>query len=444
MDIPPKVSFYLNIVYGIAVAISTGVLKFGGILTDKQTTAVVAYAGAAAFLLNLVLHGYSGPTPGPMSKSGKAMGVTLLSFFVLVFGLGIEINRAHAQIVFELPDAPMLLHENNFTPIPPPPVNYTALPSKRHQPQKLSPRKPGSAWINPSQFPIPLPPIHNPLAPTPVPTPKDPISAILNAVAQAQAFIVADLATAQAHATSPKSPQVASACVAPAVWIPAQAGTPAATGAIFNASIVGATLTVNSVASGALAIGQSITDAAGLVMPGTVITAGSGTTWTVNNIQTVLSDPMQVVTSPGVPAIAATCSPAEIWDPLGAACFPAMSDFVSTLPGPGALPTTPNGGGGLVTTAEDARILDFAVKQFAAQISTVGYPDSLKIACDPWMLDYVTQLNIDITKLAGLGLGIAGIPGVSGLMNVLLLGFIPKPIAAAHGLTGLQETLFHD
>lgn len=58
-------------------------------------------------------------------------------------------------------------------------------------------------------------------------------------------------------------------------------------GAVFTGSITGSTLTVSATASGAVAIGQTLSDAAGLITPGTRILSGSGTTWTVNNAQTV-------------------------------------------------------------------------------------------------------------------------------------------------------------
>lgn len=60
----------------------------------------------------------------------------------------------------------------------------------------------------------------------------------------------------------------------------------------FTGSISGNTLTVSSVASGSLAIGQFITDTAGNIVSGTQITAGSGTSWTVSIAQTVSSETM--------------------------------------------------------------------------------------------------------------------------------------------------------
>ena len=57
--------------------------------------------------------------------------------------------------------------------------------------------------------------------------------------------------------------------------------------AIFTGSISGTTLTVSSVTSGAVAIGQTIT--ASNITTGTTITAGSGSSWTVSISQTVSS-----------------------------------------------------------------------------------------------------------------------------------------------------------
>lgn len=63
-------------------------------------------------------------------------------------------------------------------------------------------------------------------------------------------------------------------------------------GSVFTGAIAGTTLSVSATASGAVAIGQTISDAAGLITPGTKILSGSGTTWTINNAQTVGSRTM--------------------------------------------------------------------------------------------------------------------------------------------------------
>lgn len=61
-------------------------------------------------------------------------------------------------------------------------------------------------------------------------------------------------------------------------------------GAVFTGAIAGTALTVSAVASGTIAIGQTISDAAGHIIPGTKIISGSGTSWVVNNSQTVVSE----------------------------------------------------------------------------------------------------------------------------------------------------------
>lgn len=69
-----------------------------------------------------------------------------------------------------------------------------------------------------------------------------------------------------------------------------QIGSSNSASAVFIGSISGMALTVASVTSGTIAIGQTISDATGNIAPGTVITAGSGTSWTVSIAQTVASE----------------------------------------------------------------------------------------------------------------------------------------------------------
>ncbi|OIN06069.1 hypothetical protein BFS86_19870 [Shewanella algae] len=68
--------------------------------------------------------------------------------------------------------------------------------------------------------------------------------------------------------------------------------------ASFSGSISGTILTVTAVSSGTLAVGQTVSDSAGGIVPGTTITAlGTGTggigTYTISNTQTVASEPMK-------------------------------------------------------------------------------------------------------------------------------------------------------
>jgi len=72
-----------------------------------------------------------------------------------------------------------------------------------------------------------------------------------------------------------------------------QIGSTNAAAASTTGSISGNTLTVSS--GTGIANGQAVLDLAGNVLPGTVITGGSGTSWTVNNSQTVTSETLYFV-----------------------------------------------------------------------------------------------------------------------------------------------------
>jgi hypothetical protein len=61
---------------------------------------------------------------------------------------------------------------------------------------------------------------------------------------------------------------------------------------VFVGSISGSTLTVSSISSGAVAIGQTLFDTTGNILPGTMVTGGSGSTWTVSVAQTVVTEAM--------------------------------------------------------------------------------------------------------------------------------------------------------
>jgi hypothetical protein len=66
-----------------------------------------------------------------------------------------------------------------------------------------------------------------------------------------------------------------------------------AAAASFTGSISGTNLSVSAVASGSLAIGQTISDATGNIAVGTRILSGSGASWTVSVAQAVSSEAMQ-------------------------------------------------------------------------------------------------------------------------------------------------------
>ena len=79
-----------------------------------------------------------------------------------------------------------------------------------------------------------------------------------------------------------------------ALIVSIQIGTDATPTATFTGAISGTTLTVSSV-TGTVAIGQFVYGAG--VQSGTIITAGSGTSWTVSVSQTVTSEAMSSVTA---------------------------------------------------------------------------------------------------------------------------------------------------
>lgn len=65
-------------------------------------------------------------------------------------------------------------------------------------------------------------------------------------------------------------------------------GSPNSSGAVVTGSITGPTLTVTAVASGAIAVGQTVEGAS--VLPGTTVLSGSGASWVLSKTQTVASE----------------------------------------------------------------------------------------------------------------------------------------------------------
>lgn len=66
-----------------------------------------------------------------------------------------------------------------------------------------------------------------------------------------------------------------------------QIGSANTSSSVFVGFIAGITLTILSTTSGTIAIGQTLSDPLGIIIPGTTITAGSGTSWTVSNSTTL-------------------------------------------------------------------------------------------------------------------------------------------------------------
>ena len=64
-------------------------------------------------------------------------------------------------------------------------------------------------------------------------------------------------------------------------------------------SIAGQTLTITGTQAGALAVGQTLDDASGLIVPGTVITAGAGNVWQISKAQNVAAETIFGVAATG-------------------------------------------------------------------------------------------------------------------------------------------------
>jgi hypothetical protein len=65
MQIDPKVSVWLNVIYAVLTGISAPVLQKAGILNADQ---VVAIAALIAAPINIVLHSFSSDKSGPLAK----------------------------------------------------------------------------------------------------------------------------------------------------------------------------------------------------------------------------------------------------------------------------------------------------------------------------------------------------------------------------------------
>lgn len=71
-----------------------------------------------------------------------------------------------------------------------------------------------------------------------------------------------------------------------------EVGSSNAPSAVFTGSIAGTALSVSAVASGTIAVGQTLDDDTGSIITGTTIISGSGSSWIVSNTQTVVSEQM--------------------------------------------------------------------------------------------------------------------------------------------------------
>lgn len=108
MQIDPKLSYWLNVILGILVAVSLGTISFSDFLDPITAKKLASAAAVAAFVLNIVLHGYSSPAAGP--------GIVLpppsakLTLALAVISLGLLALGAPAQAQSKPPKLPDPLH----------------------------------------------------------------------------------------------------------------------------------------------------------------------------------------------------------------------------------------------------------------------------------------------------------------------------------------------
>jgi hypothetical protein len=69
MQISPQVSIWLNVALLLLTAIAGGTLSFSGIVSPETAVHISAYAALAVSALNIVLHGYTNSTPGPLAPA---------------------------------------------------------------------------------------------------------------------------------------------------------------------------------------------------------------------------------------------------------------------------------------------------------------------------------------------------------------------------------------
>lgn len=123
-----------------------------------------------------------------------------------------------------------------------------------------------------------------------------------------------------------------------------QIGSRNTSAARFSGTIAGTTLTVGAVITGTIAIGQTISDTAGVILPGTIITAGAGTSWTISKTQTVAGASFTGTASGANLTASAVTGTIDIGDIIAGTGVPAGTTIVSQTSG------TPGGAGVYVTS----------------------------------------------------------------------------------------------
>jgi len=105
MQIDPKISYWLNVALGILVAVSLGTISFSDFLDPVTAKKVASACAVAAFILNMVLHGYSAPSEGP---GMPPVAPKVVIFLALAIGaLALAGGDARAQARRAAPAAPL-------------------------------------------------------------------------------------------------------------------------------------------------------------------------------------------------------------------------------------------------------------------------------------------------------------------------------------------------
>jgi hypothetical protein len=170
--------------------------------------------------------------------------------------------------------------------------------------------------------------------------------------------------------------------------------------ALFLGSITGTTLTVTSLDSGTIAVGNALygTD----ILQGTFIVSGSGSTWTVNLSQTVVSDGSSLITASAFNYNITPGRPPVLWSDVNDAFVQVNENFDILL-------STIGGGSGL--TPIDFTSLDTPLKPTTDNLYELGD------ITHKWRAVFVGETTV-ANPLNGLWTGNAQIKGVGFTVNL--------------------------
>ena len=191
--------------------------------------------------------------------------------------------------------------------------------------------------------------------------------------------------------------------------------------ATFLGSITGTTLTVTSVVSGTITVGNALYGTG--ILQGTFIVSGSGSTWTVNLSQTVVSDGSSLITATAFNNNISPGAPPLLWSDVNDAFTQINENFdiiVATV------------GGGSALTPIDFTSLDTSVKPTVDNLRDLGD------ITHRWKGVFVGEYT-DADLFNGVWAGAAQIKGVAGTVNL--------PAGSTVGgnpLTGVGSSLIID